>query len=182
MAPFTESAITLDFPDNLFFRLCDCPAYREIQHNCKEMDICWYDQSSNTLYLIELKQWDSKLLEEEDTHVSREEIAEKKKGILAYRLKNLLKKSIDTSCMFMSVLLAKPHGHKIGQCAPFTINGQTSVILLSIIDWQDPDNTYLSVINDQYRSKFKPYAKLFDIRTYLIMSKKQAQQHFGWVR
>ncbi len=182
MASITESAITLDFPNDLFFRLCDCPAYKEIQHHCKEMDVCWYDHATNRLYLIELKKWDNKLLEEEDADFSREEISRKKEGIMAYRLNNLLKKSIDTSCMFMSVLLAKPQGNKIQQCAPFTINEHTSIILLSIIDWQDPDTTYLSVINDQYRSKFKPYAKLFDIRIYLLMSKKQAQQAFSWVR
>ena len=71
MASITESAITLDFPNDLFFRLCDCPAYKEIQHHCKEMDVCWYDHATNRLYLIELKKWDNKLLEEEDADFSR---------------------------------------------------------------------------------------------------------------
>lgn len=53
----TESSITLNFPDNNYFRFQDCNGYKTIQNNFKEMDACWYDQASDILYIIELKDW-----------------------------------------------------------------------------------------------------------------------------
>ena len=34
----TESSITLNFPDNNYFRFEDCQGYKDIQDNLKEMD------------------------------------------------------------------------------------------------------------------------------------------------
>ena len=98
-----ESSIVLDFPDNNYFRLQDCEGYKQIQHNLKEIDVCWYDANSDILYLIELKDWGSNTLEEEkDQSKSQSEINEMKKGISKYRIRNLFEKSIATTCMFMS--------------------------------------------------------------------------------
>ena len=36
----TESSITLNFPDNNYFRFQDCKGYKDIQDNFKEMDAC----------------------------------------------------------------------------------------------------------------------------------------------
>ena len=55
--PITESGITLNFPDNNYFRLGGCDGYKKIQNNFSEMDACWYDQANDTLYIIELKNW-----------------------------------------------------------------------------------------------------------------------------
>jgi len=44
MMPFTESSITLNFPDNNYFRLSECDAYKKLQH-IREMDFCWYDKN-----------------------------------------------------------------------------------------------------------------------------------------
>lgn len=42
--PITESSITLNFPDNNFFRLGECDGYKKIQNHLSEMDACWYEQ------------------------------------------------------------------------------------------------------------------------------------------
>ena len=56
MPGFTESNITLNFPDNNFFRFANCPGYRSLSgYSFKEMDACWYDESCNELWLFELK-------------------------------------------------------------------------------------------------------------------------------
>ena len=48
--PITESSVTLNFPDNNYFRLCDCDGYKAIQNNFAEMDVCWYDQKEVSVY------------------------------------------------------------------------------------------------------------------------------------
>jgi hypothetical protein len=178
----TESSVTLNFPDNNYFRLCDCDGYKAIQNNFAEMDACWYDQVNDTLYIIELKNWENNnLTEESDPNYTPEQIQKMKEGISNYRIGNLLKKSVDTTCMFMSILLGKVNGNKIQQCSPFAISKNTTIKLLSIINWTDIDSTYISNINTQYKSKFNSYAKLFDIKTFLVLPKNKASQLFTWI-
>lgn len=180
--PITESAITLNFPDENYFRLGDCEGYKAIQNNFSEMDACWYDVSNDTLYIIELKNWENNSLKEEnDISNSVEKIQEMKNGISEFRVRNLLKKSIDSTCMFMSILLEKRNGIKIQNCSPFIISTNTTIKLLSIINWTDFDYSYISNINTQYRSKFNSYAKLFDIKTFLVLPKNKAMEFFDWI-
>jgi len=146
------------------------------------MDACWYDQANDILYLIELKDWGSSTLDEEgDSTKSEEWILENKKRISEYRINTLLKKSIDCVCMFASILLARPYGSRINACYPFTISVKTQIKLLSIINWAENDTSYVSNVNTKYRSKFNPYAKLFDIKVFLVLTKNQAMEHFSWV-
>lgn len=180
--PITESSITLNFPDDNYFRLGDCVGYKQIQQNFSEMDVCWYDRVNNVLYLIELKDWkNNQLLEEDDPNISREEINQKKKGISDYRIYNLFKKSVDTTCMFMSILLQKPYSIHLQACSPFVITNTTTIKLLSIINWTDTDSSYIANINTEYKSKFHPYAKLFNIKTFLVLTKEKAAEIFNWV-
>ena len=116
----SESEITLNFPDNNFFRFEGCKGYKDIQHNFKEMDACWYEQEKDILYIIELKNWQNNDLDEESNpNISSEKIAEIKKNITQYRINNLLKKSIDSVSMFMSILLERPYSSNIQECTPF---------------------------------------------------------------
>ncbi len=180
--PITESSVTLNFPDNNYFRLCDCDGYKAIQNNFAEMDACWYDQTNDILYIIELKNWENNsLAEETDPNYTHEQIQVMKEGISKYRIRNLVKKSVDTSCMFMSILLRKTSGNRIQQCSPFTISNNTTIKLLSIINWTEADSTYISTINTQYKSKFNSYAKLFDIKTFIVLTKVKASELFTWI-
>ena len=182
MYNMTESSITLNFPDSNFFRFEDCKGYKDIQDNFKEMDVCWYEEATNTLYIIELKDWkDGKLIEETDLDFPKESIIEKKSKISISNISILVKKSLDSVSMFMSMLLEKPYSATIQACSPFTINKTTKIKLLSIINWTSADQTYISVINSAYKSKFKPYAKLYDIKTFVLMTKQQAMQAYNWI-
>lgn len=87
-----QKVLSLNFPDNNYFRLCDCDGYKEIQNNFAEMDVCWYDQTNDTLYIIELKNWENNTLDEEsDPNYTPDEIQKMKAGISNYRIGNLLK-------------------------------------------------------------------------------------------
>lgn len=177
----TESSITLNFPDNNFFRFENCNGHKQLNH-IKEMDVCWYDKAEDILYIIELKNWENnRLIEEDDLTISKEVIDKNKKNISEHRVNELWKKSLDSVCMFTSILLKRPFSSEIQQCSPFTITAKTTIILLSIINWTEIDSTYISMINAAYKSKFNSYAKLFGIKTFLVLSKKQASNKFSWV-
>ncbi len=179
--PITESEITLNFPDDKFFRFENCDGHKNLS-NIKEMDACWYDQQNDTLYIIELKNWEnSQLIEELDQDISKEKIDEIKRNISEYRINELWKKSIDSFCMFLSVLLNKPYSYNIKTCIPFEISSSTKIILLSIINWTEGEETYISMINTKYKTKFQSYAKLFDIKSFLVLTKKKAAEQFSWV-
>jgi hypothetical protein len=179
--PITESSITLNFPDKNYFRFENCQGYKNLSH-IKEMDACWYDQANDKLYLIELKNWENNSLEEEkDPSYSSDQIQEMKERISNHRIGNLLKKSIDSTCMFTSILLNRPYSSQLQKCIPFTISTNTKIILLSIINWTDTDTTYISTINTQYKSKFKSYADLFDIKAFLVLTKDMAAKKFDWI-
>jgi len=179
----TESSITLDFPDDNYFRFQDCEGYKAIQHHFKEMDVCWYEQETDTLYIIELKDWkNNKLDEESDTKFSAAQIQEMKEGISKHRLNELWKKSIDSICMIMSVLMQKPYSSKIKQCATFKLSDKTKIKLISVINWIDPDVSYLVNMNTAYKSKLQSYSKLFDIKMFAVLTKKQASEKFSWIK
>lgn len=180
--PITESGITLDFPDNNFFRFQDCQGYRDIQQNFKEMDVCWYDQENDILYIIELKDWgDGTLVEEMNPSYNVPMIDELKSKITNSRINLLLKKAVDSTCMFLSILLNKPYSANIAICSPFQINVNTSIKLLSIINWTSPDTTYIATVHGQFKTCYRPYARLFGIKTYVILTKEQAKSQYPWV-
>jgi hypothetical protein len=61
-----------------------------------------------------LKNWEkNNLAEETDPNYTHQKIQDMKEGISNYSIRNLVKKSIDTSCMFISILLGKTNGNKI---------------------------------------------------------------------
>ncbi|MBC7554913.1 MAG: hypothetical protein H7257_13150 [Taibaiella sp.] len=175
-----ESGITLNFPDNNYFRFQDCNGYLQIQSNFREMDACWYDQHNDTLYLIELKDWgDGILNEERDAKFSAEYVEKLKNDITNARIRVLFEKSLDS--MIISVLLNKPYSVNIQRCIPFNISNSTTIKLLSIINWTDSDLTYLSSVQSAYKSHFRPYATLFGIRSFVVMTKTQAINLFAWI-
>ncbi len=182
MARISESQITLNFPDDNFFRFENCRGYNDIQNNFKEMDVCWYEQQTDTLYLIELKNWENNNLNEEnDPNISAATIAEMKKKISNSRIQNLLKKSIDSVAMFMSILLERPYSSNIQECMSFHITKATKIKLLSIVNWTSNDINYISTVNTEYRSKFNAYAKLYQIETFIVLTKEQAASKFNWI-
>lgn len=183
----TESSITLTFPDTNYFRFEEngkviCEGYKKIQNNFKVCDVCWYDTQADILYIIELKDWGDGILEEEKNKIwSQEDIQENRKRITQHRIKELVKKSLDSVSMFISILLKKPYSTQIQDCSPFHITNDTTITLLSIINWTNADSTYISTIHSEYKTYFKPYATLFGIKKYVVMTKTQAMEAFPWI-
>jgi hypothetical protein len=165
--PITESLITLNFPDNNYFRFQDCRGYKDIQNHFKEMDVCWYDESKDILYLIELKDWSI-------ANLSNSEYSDK-------RIWDLVKKSVDSVSMIISILLQKPYSTSIQDCLPFSISRETKIKLLSIVHCNDADKVFIATVNTEYKSRFNAYAKLFDVNTFVVLTKDRATQLFDWI-
>lgn len=178
----SESGIVLNFPDKNVFRFENCQGYKNIQDNFKEMDVCWYEKNTDTLFLIELKDWrDGKLIEEITKSISFDEIKEIKLSISKSNIDMLFKKSVDSISMIASVLLKTPYSQEIKACMPFEIKNDTKIVFLNIINWTNPDVTYILNINDAYKSKFKSYAKLFNVKSFQVMTKNIASKKFSWI-
>lgn len=163
----TESLITLNFPDKNYFRFQDCQGYKSIQNHFKEMDVCWYDVNNDILYLIELKDWSVADLSNT--------------GYSEQRIWDLVKKSVDSVSMIISILLKKPHSTSIQTCLPFSISNETKIKLLSIVNCNNADKVFVATVNTEYKSRFNAYAKLFDINTFVVLTKDKATQLFDWI-
>jgi len=58
MTDFTESGLTISLPDGNSFRFQDLSKYTELKgQNLKEVDYCWWDDRTNTFWLLEIKDY-----------------------------------------------------------------------------------------------------------------------------
>lgn len=156
MSSITESNITLDFPDERFFRLESCPGYRKLSgYHFKEMDVCWYDHAQQLYWLIELKDYSLGNLDSSSS--------------IEKKAMDLVKKSVDTVSMFLAMQHQYPYAAHLLPCVPDgNIPSDIRLKLLSIIRCESSQRPDVQLLNNAYRNRFKPYAELFNIRHYTV--------------
>jgi len=94
--PYTESGITIDLSGLEYFCFENCDGYRKLSGSYfREMDIGWYENSEDTLYLVELKDFTFKNLG--DTNIMNEVVSPK------------VKKSVDSISMIKAVKAGTPY-------------------------------------------------------------------------
>ncbi len=161
MPGFTESSITLDFPDSNFFRFSNCSGYTALSgNNFKEMDACWYDTTCNLYWLIELKDFTSAALN------TRQNVED--------RAWNLIKKAVDSLCMFLSSKHAYPYDINLNPCLPATPDSTTEFKFITIVHCSSSQAADVQLIHNSFRRKFKPYADLFGITHYAVLEHSAA--------
>jgi hypothetical protein len=161
MPGFTESNITLNFPDTNFFRFEGCPGYTALSGNhFKEMDACWFETESNFYWLIELKDFSSGSL-------TASESIEKKSW-------DLVKKAVDSLCMFLSSKHTYPYATSLNPCFHNIPNNTTQFKLITIIHCDTGQKSHVQLIHNSFRTKFKPYAELFGITYYAVIEHSRA--------
>ncbi len=161
MPGFKESNITLEFPDENFFRFSSCAGYKVLSGNhFKEMDACWYDSVSNSYWLIELKDFSLASLTTPDT-------IEKKSW-------DMVKKAIDSLCMFLSSKHFYPYAASLNPCFPFVPDSRTQYYFITIVHCDNSQKPDIQLLNEKFRRKFSPYAKLFGITNYSVMEHSTA--------
>ncbi len=162
--PFTESGITIDLSGLEYFCFENCLGYRELSGNhFKEMDIGWYDNSEDTLYLVELKDFTFKNIGEPS--IANEVVSD------------LVKKSVDSISMIIAVKLGTPYSDNIRHCLPASFNITRSKIqIIHIINCPSNKLQYLRFIRNQVRKQFEPYQKLFDVKHCAVVTVEQARK------
>ncbi len=162
MPGFAESNITLNFPDNNYFRFSTCKGYIALKgNNFKEMDACWYDQANNTYWLIELKDY---------TKATLDTLTINKKTW------DIVKKAIDSLCMFLSSKHAYPYSGKINPGLPFIPNSDTQFKIFTVVHCDNSKKQDVQLIHNYFRTRFKPYADLFGIIHYGVIEHSKAIQ------
>ncbi len=161
MPRFTESNITLDFPDENFFRFSSCGGYMALSGNhFKEMDACWYDVDSNVYWLIELKDYSLAAITSPDT-------IEKKSW-------DIVKKAIDSFCLFLASKHSYPYAVNLNSCFPFVPDAATQFNIVTIVHCERAQKADIQLLNEQFRRKFRPYAGLFGITKYSVIEHSTA--------
>lgn len=162
MPGFTESKITLNFPDSNFFRFADCSGYSSLSGNYfKEMDACWVDIANNLYWLIELKDFTSASLGASENIESR--------------VINILKKAIDSLCMFLSSKHKYNYSSNLNSCFPTDHpNESTQFKFITVVHCNNTQSTDVQLIHNLFRTKFKPYAELFGISHYAVIEHSRA--------
>lgn len=163
MPGFTESNITLNFPDTNFFRFETCSGYISLKGNhFKEMDACWYNTVENLYWLIELKDFSL-------ANLTIPETIEKRSW-------DIVKKATDSLCMFLSSKHTYPYSANLNPCFPFIPNNTTQFKFVTVIHCDTNQKADIQLINERFKSKFKPYADLFGIRHYAVIEHSTAMQ------
>lgn len=166
MPTFSESEITLTFPDENYFRWEKCAGYKDLTPDSgfKEMDVCWYEKSANKYWLIELRDY-----------------VPKHEGVtrtIEVRAQELVKKAIDSLVMFLSVR----HGYETPAAEALTgcvtkvqlPDEQTTYRFVVILHCEPSQKADIQFTSNYFKSKFKPYASLFGIEHYAVLEHGQA--------
>lgn len=163
MPEFTESKITLNFPDANFFRFATCSGYAALSGNhFKEMDACWFDAEKNLYWLIELKDFSLASLTTSET-------IEKKSW-------DIVKKATDSLCMFLSSKHNYPYAANLKSCLPAVANDATQFKFVTVIHCDIGQKADVQLINEKFKNKFKPYAALFGINHYAVIEHSTAMR------
>lgn len=164
MPGFTESSITLNFPDTNFFRFANCAGYSLLSgHHFKEMDACWFDATNNLYWLIELKDFSL-------ASIATPQTIEQKSW-------DLVKKSVDSLCMLLACKHAYPYSANLNPCFPFLVNpSSTQFKFVTIVHCSQSQKPDIQLLNEKFRHKFKPYANLFGISDYSVVEHSIAKR------
>jgi hypothetical protein len=165
MPGFTESNITLNFPDTNFFRFANCAGYATLSgSHFKEMDACWFDSNSNLYWLFELKDYSVASLASSET-------IEKKS-------RDIVKKEIDSLCMFLSGKHTYPYAASLNPCFPSPPNSGTQFKFVTIIHCNSEQRVDSQLLNEKFKNKFRPCAQLFGITNYSVIEHSAAVRNF----
>ncbi|MFN0036810.1 MAG: hypothetical protein ACKVUS_17245 [Saprospiraceae bacterium] len=164
MPGFTESSITLNFPDNNFFRFSTCQGYTSLSGNhFKEMDACWYDAAGNFYWLIELKDYSL-------ASIAAAETIEQKAW-------DIVKKAVDSLSMFLSSKHRYGYAANLDPCFPKAPDAKTQFKFVTIVHCDTSQIGDVQLLHNSFRSKFKPYANLFGINYFAVVEHTQAMRN-----
>src|ERR1700721_207065 len=115
------------------------------------MDACWYDNAGNIYWLFELKDYSLATLDA---------------GSINQRTWDIVKKAVDSLCMFLSSKHTYPYDANLNPCMPAIPNLHSEFKFITIVHCSEAQIPDVQLIHNNFRNRFKPYAKLFGISHY----------------
>lgn len=169
MAGFTESGITLEF-DDFWFRFQGSKVFSGITGiGNKEMDACYRDRNDKIFYAIELKDYSG--------------IGSIDKSNVQQRICNIIKKSIDTLQMLLSVKFRNSFGEALETefNTDFLLTN-LPVRLITIINVSPSNEMMVNALQTKCMSLLKPYSKIWDNVSFSIVTYRQAKKFLSFVK
>jgi len=152
MSTYQESGLIITLPDGEHFRFQDCQAYKQLSGvNLKEMDFGWWQTDTNTLWLIELKEY---------AHLTYEE------QLPDYLLDNLVNKATDSLLMLAAMWAKTNQGLKLAECLPPVIHqfsGRLKLFFILKID-KIAFKSQIGVLKDELKNRLRGRIAFFDVR------------------
>lgn len=89
----------------------------------------------------------------------------------------MVKKALDSLCMFLSSKHAYPYAANLNTCLPSPLpNSSTQFKFITIVHCDTAQKADVQLMNERFKSKFKPYALLFGITNYAVIEHSRAIQ------
>lgn len=158
MMPYSENGVTVHFPDNNYFSFGSCAAYKVINSkDVKEMDVCWFDKTSDILWCVELKAFDNPA----NANFLQQDLSQK--NVVDYWIDELYKKSVHTLCML------ETNRSNTQTCIVPGISDQTTFRLVHLINVVPGQETSLQFIQDELRIMLKPLIAIYNVDSFTVV-------------
>lgn len=167
-----ENGVSVRFPDDNYMQFGQCSAYKKINsQGAKEMDVCWFDTSVNTLWLVEFKAFYSS----DNPHYFQRDLSDSNE--VADWLTKLTEKSIHTVAMSLT------NRSLTQSCLPEIPDNNTTINVIHLVKVIPGQDTYLDPLQDKLRLRLKPYKAIFNISAISIISYDFAvkNQLLSWI-
>jgi len=163
-----EPGFEIDTNNYPSFRFEELTAEMRFSHlNFDDMDIAWFQENTNTIYICEFKSL-TKNIDDIDRGYKR-------------IINALFTKSVPVACMIASIK------YKLGildfklTCLPKEILQNTDYKIEMYHVIKHPQINDLSAINDALSNRFRPYKMLFQINEFAVISGNQAERKFSGI-
>jgi len=151
MPIYSESGLTINLPNQDYFRVSDCPTWRKKLNtlSLKEMDFGWWDETTNQIYFLEVKDF---------TQLDHPKSKKPKKS--QDFIKDFVTKATDTLFLLAGVWLSSSKGESMknelfATCPNFPTS-LSKIKLLFVVKTTDPSaGIWIADLNNEIRNQLR---------------------------
>ncbi|MEI6429380.1 MAG: hypothetical protein WCO45_13515 [Pseudanabaena sp. ELA607] len=159
MPIYSESGLTINLPNQDYFRVSDCPTWRKKLNtlSLKKMDFGWWDETTNQIYFLEVKDF---------TQLDHPKSKKPKKS--QDFIKDFVTKATDTLFLLAGVWLSSSKGESMknelfATCPNFPTS-LSKIKLLFVVKTTDPSaGIWIADLNNEIRNQLRGRVILFDL-------------------
>ena len=160
MPIYSESGLTINLPDQDYFRVSDCPTWRKKLNtlSLKEMDFGWWDATTNQIYFLEVKDFTQLNHPKATNHKTPQDF-----------IKDFVIKATDTLFLLAGVWLSSSKGESMkNELLTTCPNFPTSLSkfkLIFVVKTTDPSaGISIADLNNEIRNQLRGRVILFDLK------------------